>query len=314
MRSLIGFISTLLLALPAVASVLKLEDGTRVAVEIKRGTTDDVFVLVNGLIYATDRWDEVATQLNAKGATVVRYALPGQPENLRLLKRNEEPNYFAHGLDAKDMIENLRLVLKAAHITAPVHLVGLSYGASVAAEFANAYPDAVADITFVSPLVISTDEYTTEGAAAREWLDSVRFWENSPCTIYGALNPFLCVGQDYWYDSFYKMIYQPYLDGRIQDIPEGVDAATFKKAVFHLVRAARDFDLKKEIQTLHNVSMYVASLEEKSLAADQKIAWKNVPQNERGEFVVFKGAHHALPDEAPKALAEELLAGLSRAL
>jgi pimeloyl-ACP methyl ester carboxylesterase len=187
-------------------------------------------------------------------------------------------------------------------------LVGLSYGASVAAEFAKAHGDLVADVTFVSPLVIPTDEYDAGGLALRESLETIRFWENSPCTIYGAFNPFLCVGQDFWFDTFYKAIYQTYLDGRIKDIPEGVEPATYKKAVFHLIRAVRDFDLREEIKGLRNVSMFVGSLEEKRLSIDQRRAWKNVPANERGDFVVFKGAHHALPDEAPTALTEELLA------
>jgi pimeloyl-ACP methyl ester carboxylesterase len=307
MRAFALFLATVLLASPVIASVLKLEDGSRVAAEIKKGSRDDVFVLINGLIYATDRWDDVANGLQASGATVIRYALPGQPENLRLLRKGEEPKYFATGLELDDMVENLRLILKAAHITSKVHLVGLSYGASVAAEFAKAHADQVADVTFIAPLVIPTDEYDAGGASLRASLESIRFWENTPCTFYGAFNPWLCVGHDYWFDTFFKAIHQSYLEGRIQDIPDGVDAEIYKKAVFHLVRAARDFDLRQKIQTLHHVSMLVASLDEKSLAADQRRAWANVPTIERGEFVVFKGAHHALPDEAPTELTAELL-------
>ncbi len=310
MRAMLAFVFVLLLALPAIAGVLKLEDGTQVAVQISRGTqksSQETFVLVNGLIYATSRWNAVARGLADSGATVVRYALPGQPENLRLLAKGEEPAHFARGLTLTDMAENLRRVLRAARIMGPVHLVGLSYGASVASEFARLYPAMVKDVTFVSPLVISTDEYDAGGLALREWLEGVRFWENSPCTLYGAFNPFLCTAQDYWYDSFYKAIYQTYLNQRIDDIPKGLDEAVYKKAVFHLVRAARDFDLRKTIAGLHKVSMFVGALEEKQLAQDQRLAWQAVPEAERVSFRVFKGAHHALPDESPDELIEQLL-------
>ena len=307
MRAHALLITLALAATPALASTLKLDDGTKVSVEIAKGSQAEVFVLINGLIYATNRWDQVANRLSENGATVIRFALPGQPENLRLLKKGEEPNYFSRGLELTDIAENLRLILKAANITTKIHLVGLSYGASVAAEFTKTHSDLVEDVTFVSPLVVPTDEYDTSGKATKDWLNAVRFWENSSCALYGAFNPYPCIGQDYWYDSFYKSIYESYLEGRIEKIPAGVDEVTYKKAVFHLVRATRDFDLKEEIKSLHNVSMLVADLDEAHLAVDQKLAWKNVSKADKLEFKIFKNTHHALPDEAPEELSAELL-------
>jgi pimeloyl-ACP methyl ester carboxylesterase len=316
MRTVLFFIATLLLAAPVMSlnsgarsRVLKLADGTQVAATLQLSTqTDaDVFVLVNGLVYSTNRWDAVANNLQQHGATVIRYAFPGQPENLRLLKKGEEPAYFQTGLELSDLVQQLRLILKAAHVTGKIHLVGLSYGATVAAEFSKAYPALVNDTTFIAPLVVPLDSYDPSGLALRSWLQSVRFWEDTPCKLYGAFNPYLCVGQDYWYDTFYKSIYENYLATEIESIPSGVDAATYKKAVFHLVRAARDFDLKEEIKGLHRVSMLVAEKDEANLAADQKLAWANVPKVDRVEFVTFKNAHHALPDEAPEQTAQMLL-------
>jgi len=62
----------------------------------------------------------------------------------------------------KEQAEDLRLLLRKAAIPAPYILVGEEYGSLVLTEFANAYPDLVAGIVLINPLVedeINTDKF-----------------------------------------------------------------------------------------------------------------------------------------------------------
>jgi pimeloyl-ACP methyl ester carboxylesterase len=280
--------------------VIQIDDTTSIYTLVHRGQrSKGTFVLLNGLVYDITRWDPVAARLAASGYTVVRYAYSGQPENLRLLKKGEEPPFFRTGLEMKDLSEELGLVLKTLGIRERVYLVGLSYGASVAAEFASRNPEKVEETILMSPLVIPLDYYDPSGNALRVWLNTVRFWENAPCDFYGAINPWLCASRDYWYDSFYNFIYQNYLTERVQNVPEGVEKSTHKKAVFHLVRATRDFDLRSYAPALSNVHMLVATDDQPELKRDQERSWNEVRSSEKRSYVVFKGAAHALPDVSP---------------
>lgn len=289
--------------------VVTLRDGSKGVVEVVRGKTDaPVFVLLNGLVYDTRRWDPVTSALASTGATVVRAAYAAQPENLRLLKKGEEPIYSKDGLELTKMANDLADVLDSLSLRGPVQVVGLSYGASVATTFAHLQGARVANLILIAPLVVPLDNYNPGGRSLRVWLDGIRFWENAPCSMYGSINPWLCVGQNYWYDSFYDSIYGTYLSERVKEIPAGVDEATYKKAIFHLVRAARDFDLKRETPRLENVTLLLAEHDEEPLLKDQVAAWKASKPADRRALVIFDGAQHALPDEAPGRTAEVLLA------
>lgn len=62
----------------------------------------------------------------------------------------------------KEQAEDLRLLLRKAAVPSPYILVGEEYGSLVLTEFAKAYPDLVAGVVLVNPLVedeINTDEY-----------------------------------------------------------------------------------------------------------------------------------------------------------
>lgn len=62
----------------------------------------------------------------------------------------------------KEQAEDLRAVLKKAAVPSPYILVGEEYGSLVLTEFAKAYPDLVAGVVLVNPLVedeINTDKF-----------------------------------------------------------------------------------------------------------------------------------------------------------
>lgn len=263
-----------------------------------------IVVLLNGLIYDINRWNPMSEQLAKSGVTVIRLSFAAQPESLLLLKQNESPVFFKDGLELETLADDVSQVLKHHGVKSKVTIVGLSYGGAVATTFAKLNPKSVKDLVLLSPLVIPLDRYDSAGQSLRSYLDTVRFWENAPCLTYGWLNPWLCTTTDYWYDSFFNLFYENYLNLRVQRTPPGIDAAVYKKSVFHLVRAARDYDLRNEVKSLKNVHMVVSGSEEAKLKVDQLKAWSMIPAAERRSLAEFNGVVHALPDEAPSATAE----------
>lgn len=275
--------------------------------EISRGSADaPIVVLLNGLIYEMERWSPVAETLADHGMTVVRLSFSPQPESLRLLKKGDKPQFLERGLELPILADDVRQVLALYRIKRPTTLVGLSYGATVATEFAKTFPKLVKNLVLLSPLVVPLDNYQAESAPLRAMLETVRFWENAPCAAYGLINPWLCTGTEFWYDSFYNYFYEKYLNQRVSKIPTGIEPGLYKKAVFQLVRAVRNYDLKTEVALLKNVHLVVASGDDVNLKKDQLKAWSMTPQNARRSFAEFKGVKHALPDEAPQATAQWL--------
>lgn len=263
-----------------------------------------VVVLLNGLIYDITRWNPMSEQLASSGVTVIRLSFSAQPESLLLLEKHDTPTFLKEGLDLETLSDDVAQVLKHHGVKSKVTVVGLSYGGTVATTFAKLNPKRVKDLVLLSPLVISLDRYDSAGQTLRTYLDTVRFWENAPCLTYGWMNPWLCTSTDYWYDTFYNHFYENYLNVRVQRTPAGLDEGVYKKSVFHLVRATRDYDLRNEVKSLKNVHMVVSGSEEEKLKVDQLKAWSMIPQTERRSLAEFTGVVHALPDEAPSATAE----------
>ncbi len=286
--------------------VLKNGDGkvTRtIYTEIDKTPGAPVVILLNGLIYDITRWNPMAEELAQSGVTVIRMSFSAQPESLLLLKNGEKPNFLDEGLELETLSDDVVQVLKHHGIKSKVTVVGLSYGGTVATTFAKLHSKRVKDLVLLSPLVIPLDRYDAAGQSLRSYLDTVRFWENAPCLTYGWFNPWLCTTTDYWYDTFYNHFYENYLNVRVAKTPQGLDPALYKKAVFHLVRATRDYDLRNEVKSLKNVHMVISGSEEANLKTDQLKAWSMIAAAERRSLAEFKGVVHALPDEAPGATA-----------
>lgn len=259
-----------------------------------------VVVLLNGLIYETKRWNPVADALAGLGLTVVKMSFSAQPESLRLLKNKETPSFLNRGLELSTLADDVKQVLDHHQIRRPITLVGLSYGGAVAAEFAKIYPEKIENLLLLSPLVVPLDTYNPASAPLHAMLGTVRFWEDNSCAMYGWVNPWFCSAKDFWYDSFYSFFYESYLNLRIAETPKGIEPAIYKKAVFQLIRAVRDFNLKTEAAHLKNVHLVIAEGDDVNLKSDQRKTWLLVPENERRSLAEFVGVVHALPDEAPE--------------
>ncbi|MBX3032360.1 MAG: alpha/beta fold hydrolase [Bdellovibrionaceae bacterium] len=271
---------------------LRLPDGISRYVEIRPPQAGrPTVVMVNGLVYATERWNPFRQALAQKGYGLVNYDFRGQRWTLKEEAKNgHTPAFFEQGLNPTLLAEELRGVLDALGAKGPVVLVSLSYGSHIAAEFARLYPDRVLDVVFMAPLVVSLDHYDPQGMWVMMGLEWLKF------TWGPVLGP-------YFHEQAYAQIYRTYyrqnlvpakIPAELRHIPE-----IYRESIFHLTRAARDFDLRRyDFQSLRGprVHFMTAGEEEPLALRDQFTAFERVRPASRGVLVHFTKAFHAIPD------------------
>lgn len=254
-------------------------------------------VLVNGLVYGLERWNDFARPLAGSGLGILRYNFRGQSRTLlKELENNESPEFFRSGLDRRAQAEELAQLMDALELKSAV-IVGLSYGAGIAAEFGKRFPEKVDQLVFLAPLVVPLDLYDPKGAWIHQNLDVLKFWWGP---LWGP----------YVYDYYYDLIYRAYMNERLvgDRIPgemRGHEEA-YKESIFHLVRAMRDLDLRtfRFPELKGRVHMMLASEEEAPALKDQFLAWKNWDAG--GSLTLLAPSGHAIPDSSG-AFAAEIL-------
>lgn len=286
------------------AEILKvqLKDGVARTVELIAGQTDKpTVVLVNGLVYDVKRWDPLVEVLKAKGYPILRYYFRGQHATLvDELQKEAYPQFFLEGLSSEQMGEELSQILKAVKIEKKVVVVGLSYGAHVAAQLAERHPEQVQQLVLLAPLVRSLDKYDPQGAFLAWNLEQIRFWWGP---VWGPA----------FYEYAYGVIYRGYLNLRIMPdrIPQELQAypLQYKESLFHLVRAVRDFDLRTfKFSRLNPRSVaYVVAREESHLVFDEQLeAAENLKKRALQSVIYLPDSSHAIPDSQGREAAEIL--------
>jgi pimeloyl-ACP methyl ester carboxylesterase len=270
-----------------------LKSGERIFVDYKapRSSEHPVFVLVNGLIYETERWGAMAQQLSASGAGVLRYDFKGQHRTYVYAMEDNDgrPEYFEKGIKLSENAKDLKELLSILEINQRVQIVGLSYGASIAAEFARQFPSSVDNLIFMSPLVISLDKYDPQGLMLRNYLDSMNWW-----------GPFGWYWSNYYYDQIYRSYFDQTPSSRNHHYGKYEEA--FRESVFQQVKAVKDFDLRyydysrifKDNQKVH---LMVADKEEKKYLKDMLEVWKRTKN--KGSLTYYENTYHAIPDTNP---------------
>jgi pimeloyl-ACP methyl ester carboxylesterase len=283
----------------AAGDYVRVADGHDVYVEYSKPRAGrPTVVLVNGLVYQLSRWDDYADQLTANGVGVVKYYFRGQLSTLkREVDRAKTPEFFKDGLSLKDFTGELSQVLDQLGIRGQVTVVGLSYGAAIAADFATRHPERVERLVLMAPLVVSLDKYDGVGAWIRWNLDAIKLWWGP---MWGTAA----------YDYYYNFIYHSYLfDQRLtpDKIPAEVKdiADAYKESIFHQVRAVRDFDLRDyKFAEIPEVHLMVADDEESLALADQYRSWQGFSAKSRATLIKIGGSSHAIPDTRGDVAAE----------
>lgn len=282
----------LLSALPAFADsgYVKIPSGHELYVNYQKAEPGKpTFVLVNGLVYDLDRWHDLAEPLARRGYGVLRYYFRGQLKTLRRELALGRPEFFRKGLSQKDFANELAELMDQLQIKQAT-VVGLSFGAAIAAEFGQLHPGKIDQLVFLAPLVIPLDRYDSNGAWIHGNLEALRF----------AWGPFW---GSYVYDYYYNLIFRSYLGQRL--VPERIPsemadvADDYKESIFHQVRATRDFDLRTYSfsRLPGRVHLVLASREEEPALKDQFRAWEAFGQSQ-ASLVYLSPSSHAIPDAA----------------
>lgn len=271
---------------------VKLKDGIPRVVDWTPGNPAlPPVVLVNGLVYNYSRWNPLAEVLAEKGYPILRYYFRGQHNTLLAeLKQDSYPKFFTDGLTSEQMGDELSEILTTLKITQPVVVVGLSYGAHIAAQLAERHPKQVKQLVLLAPLVKSLDKYDSQGAFLNWNLEQIRFW----------WGPFLGPA---FYEYAYGFIYRGYLSQRV--VPERVPSELqdypneYRESLFHLVRAVRDFDLTdKKFAKLpaRSVTYIVAQEPTAQVFVDQVTAAKTLKKKALQSLIYLPESTHAVPD------------------
>ncbi len=99
-----------------------------------------VLVLVHGLSTPSEAWEPLAARLGEAGIRTLRYDLYGRGFSARPARRH----------DARLYLRQLRDLLDAEGVSAPVAVAGYSMGGAIAACFADAHPDRVRGIALIA--------------------------------------------------------------------------------------------------------------------------------------------------------------------
>lgn len=283
---------------------VKLPDGVERYVEYTEPQPGMPWIVfTNGLVYDLKRWSDLDAELKARGYGILHYYFRGQDWTLkREVEQFSQPLFFKTGLERQDFAEELRGVLATLGISDKVTLVGLSYGAHIAAEFAEAYPEKIQEVVFLAPLVIPLEKYQPQG----QWID----WNLELARLWWGPG---------FYEYFYRQIYASYLEERVTkdrvpshltDMPE-----VYRESLYYLVRAVRDFDLRKfKFSKLgkNSVHFFLAQEEEAKAFEDQVSAFEGVDKKSQGSLIWLPDSSHAIPDSAPNETAHYMHALIQR--
>jgi pimeloyl-ACP methyl ester carboxylesterase len=147
---------------------LRLADGRSVYFEVIKGQPGrPVYMTFNGLLYKQNYWNQFLTELNTRGASIIRFSYSTDPESLALTSSSGGTPFSLDGF-----ADEVLAVLDALQM-ARVTLLPLSFG-SIAIHFAALHPERVERIVMMAPMVMPTDKYDLQGETARTCLENVR--------------------------------------------------------------------------------------------------------------------------------------------
>lgn len=258
-------------------------------------------VLMNGLIYAIENWDEYFNELSQSGVGVLQMAYSTQPESLAEL--TELPFYAVpkltpfgmvpKGIETQTLVNESMAVIDALGIDR-FTLASLSYGSIVAAEMAVQQKDRIDELILMAPAVMNSGRYNPYGQSRHNYYTLLK----------SAGNPLADISYDGELFATLSALITP-LKYNYEDVP----FTYFFAGVYQMVRSSKWFDLKDYANAdLPPTYMFLASLEDKPLYRDQLLFWEMMDSNSsRRGLVTFEGSYHAIPGVAPEKCAEQTL-------
>ena len=266
--------------------------GYRVFYEILHGSPNkETILFVNGMTYDLQNFRPLMKQLNDLGHTVIVYEHTGQGLTQMDAVKNGRGDETLTLLDLADELDFLaqNLVPQQQFV-----LAALSYGSTIATEYARKYPEKLEHLILLAPHVKSLEHYDINGQATLAWLNSIRNNLFLPHAI-----------REQIYEQQYEQIYRSYFNLTLTSTPPNMTPIAYKSGVFQRVRAARDFQLKQYLEDINDipVSAILAGEEEPRMKRDQIQAWQSLTSTSRHILYTIQNAMHGLPGVAPKEVA-----------
>lgn len=243
-------------------------------------------VLLNGGMMTFASWQPVAVRLETS-YRVLRFDFRGQ-----LLSPGEPPAELAgHAADL------LALLDEAGYANA--HLVGASFGALVAVEFAANHPERVRSLALVTAMDRATVTFRSQSDGMRAILADV--------AAGGDREPF--------WDVMVAGVYsRPYLEREREALAArcaqlGLLPATWFTGVDRLLAAVEAFDLTPALARIHRPSLVIAAADDQVMDAARS---RVLAESLGADLVTHPTAGHALVAEDPAWLAQTLEQFLER--
>lgn len=252
----------------------------------------------NGLIHPLASWQPMLERLREQGHRVLLFAYSSQPESFTHFENPLERLERAGELSRQDFALEAEAVLKQAGVKNRVNVLGLSYGAFIAKDFVELFPERVKTLTFMAPGTRPTQALS----------ENLLIQSGQSYFEMGRYNPWI----DFQYRSWLNSVV-PQMLADSPMVPEGVNREAFIEGVLKQVTAVRYVDLPEEVKKLSKnipVSVILAGKEEPKLLKDQIRLWEALPNKK--ELMVLPEAAHAIPASQPERSSQILNTILSR--
>lgn len=282
----------LILVLLLPLSVLEASDSVRGFIKInnkrelfvdyqKAKKGEATIVLLNGLTYSTQTWENFVQYLNPQktGFGVLRYDAFGQGKTLS----KYGPVYSV--ISYKEQVEDLKNLLQALKIKEPVYLLGLSYGAALAMAFNKAYPQYVDSIISMAPYVAP--------------LATQDLWIRQQIVYTRKMAPYNPASDDELYDYFLRnLVYTTYPLAE----PSVLENPYKLEGVFRMVQGIRKFEAHNFVSAIppQGYHLMIAERDQYIERAIHDEHWKSLPVSARGSRLYIKFSEHKIPEAFPR--------------
>jgi pimeloyl-ACP methyl ester carboxylesterase len=261
-------------------SFVKIREGRELFIDyLKPAPGKPIAVIINGLTYRTGNWDAFVNELKGEGIGILRYDMRGQGKTMA--KEGYPDKAIQHAEQARD----LNSLLRVLDIRAPVHLITLSYGSAIGAQFASFYPKKVASLVLMAPFTKPLD---TQDLMIRFQIAQTRIlapWNRTP--------------DDVLYDAFLKQtVYTTYPLSE----PVVLEHPFKLESTFRMVQGVRKLHLSTLVDTLPKGTVHLVVAKSDQYIGREVLEefWQQLPPDARASRLFLQHSEHKIPEAMPR--------------
>lgn len=238
----------------------------------------ETVVLLNGLTYSTQQWDQLTLELKKKGLGVLRYDMDGMGKSL--LRRGPKFAPYAY----TDQVDDLYNLLETVKLPSPYNLVGLSYGGGITSAYSAKYGQTVKNAVMMAPY--------TEALAQQ---DNYIKLQVAMTRLYFPFNP---ASDDQIYDYYLHQICYatyPIVEPIVLENPYKLEA------VFRMTQGIRKYKAINDVNLYPAKKMHLIIAENDQYIPREVLTqfWDAIPVQARASLTILKGSEHKIPESKP---------------